>query len=164
MTRVNLRPASPNDIPALGKLYHAFHEFHAAVVSERLHSLGSWEEFDASQLAHSLQGILNNHKACLIVAEDNGTLVGFIEVYMREDEPDPARISYVYGHLQSLMVTSGWRGQGLGKRLIAAAETWAVQNGASEMRLDTWEFPGDSLSFYEQIGYRTVKRKLVRRL
>ena len=164
MNKVDIRPASPNDIPALCKLYHSFHEFHAAVVPERLHSLGTWEEFDASQLSRSPQEVINNHNANLFVAEDNGTLVGFVEVYLREDVPDPARITYIYAHLQSLMVANRWRKQGLGKRLICAAETWAVQNGASELRLDTWEFPGDPLSFYEQVGYRTLKRKLVRRL
>lgn len=164
MTRVDVRPATLNDIPELCRLYFAFHEFYVASVPKRLKSLGSWEEFDASQLTHRLQEILDNHKSCLFVADANGTLVGFVEIYIQEDEPDPARMMYVHGHLQSLMVVPGWRKKGLGKRLVHAAERWAAKKGASEVRLDTWEFPGDPVKFYEKIGYRTLRRKFVRRL
>jgi GNAT superfamily N-acetyltransferase len=148
----------------LCKLYYAFHEYHAAGVPDRLRSLGSWGAFDVSKLAKSLQLILKDREACILVAEINGNLAGFVEVYLREDKPDPARTAYRHAHLQSLMVVSEWRMQGIGKQLIRAAEVWGLQNGASEMRLDTWMFPGDPVSFYEHIGYRTLKRELVRRL
>jgi GNAT superfamily N-acetyltransferase len=62
------------------------------------------------------------------------------------------------------MVAARWRKQGLGKRLVRAAERWANEMGASEVRLDTWEFPGDPTEFYKKIGYRTLKRNWVRKL
>ena len=65
------------------------------------------------------------------------------EFYLKEDEPDPARVACVYAHLQSLMVAAGWRKQGLGERLVRAAEAWALEMGAVEVRLDTWEFSGN---------------------
>jgi GNAT superfamily N-acetyltransferase len=164
MARVDIRHATPSDIPELCKLYLAFHEFHVRGVPERLKNPGRWEEFDSARLTGSLKEILSDPRATLFVAEDEGRLVGFAEVYIREDEPDPARITRVYGHLQSLMVADGWRNQGVGRRLVRAAEAWAQKEGASEVRLDTWEFPGDPVRFYERIGYRTLKRKLVRQL
>jgi aminoglycoside 6'-N-acetyltransferase I len=164
MTRVDVHPASLSDIPQLCRLYFDFHEFHAAGLPERLVSLGSWEAYDASQLACRLEEILNHDNSCLLVAKNNGGVLGFVEIYLRQEEPDPARAAFVYAHLQSLMVAPGWRKQGIGKRLVQAAETWAAGKGAAEVRLDTWEFPGDPVKFYEGVGYRTLKRKLVRRL
>jgi ribosomal protein S18 acetylase RimI-like enzyme len=161
---VDIRTATLNDIPALGRLYHAFHEFHVAGIPGRLVSLGSWEHYDATLLKDSLQKILDSNRACIFVAEGNGTLVGFVEVHLQEDEPDPARMSYMYGHLQSLMVCEGWRRNGLGKRLVCEAERWAAKRGAVEMRLDTWEFDDSPVGFYEKIGYRTLKRKFIRGL
>jgi GNAT superfamily N-acetyltransferase len=164
MDGFSIRPAVSSDIPALCKLFHAFHEFHAAGVPDRLRSLGPYEVYDATRLAHALLEILNDPDACLFVAEDKEWLVGFAEVYLRQDEPDPARVEYVYGHLQSLMVDAGWRRHGVGAGLVQAAEMWVKQKGASEMRLDTWTFSGDPVRFYEMLGYETLKRKLVRRL
>lgn len=161
---VAIRTASFQDIPELCRLYFDFHEFHVAGVPERLRSLGSWEEYDASRLVLSLEEILNHDKSLLLVAESNGRLVGFAEVYIRQDEPDPTKVAYVYAYLQSLMAAAGWRKQGIGTRLVRAVETWAGTKGASEVRLDTWEFPGDPVEFYEELGYLTLKRKIVRKL
>lgn len=164
MKQASIRPATPGDIPALCKLYHAFHEFHAEGVPARLNSLGPWEQFDASQLRRGLQEILDNEQACLYIAEVEGELAGFAEIYLRQDEPNPARASYDYAHLQSLLVARGFRKQGLGRHLVQAAEVWARQQGAVEVRLETWEFPDGPAQFYERIGYRTIKRTLSRRL
>lgn len=71
------------------------------------------------------------------------------------------RVGSRYSHLQSLMVVEGFRGQGVGTLLIEAAEEWARERGAREMRLDTWEFVGDPVDFYEKVGYRTSKRRMV---
>jgi GNAT superfamily N-acetyltransferase len=157
MTRVDVHPASLSDIPQLCRLYFDFHEFHAAGLPERLVSLGSWEAYD---LAVGSPPGGNHQSRC----QNSGRVLGFVEIYLRQEEPDPARAAFVYAHLQSLMVAPGWRKQGIGKRLVQAAETWAAGKGAAEVRLDTWEFPGDPVKFYEGVGYRTLKRKLVRRL
>lgn len=59
------------------------------------------------------------------------------------------------------MVNEAFRAQGIGTRLIEVAEEWAREHGAREMRLDTWEFKGDPVGFYENVGYRTLRRKMV---
>lgn len=159
-----VRRAHGQDIPALCRLYHCLHEFTVQGVPDRLHSLGDWECFDAAQLAHSLAKLLDVIDVTIWVAEVKGQVVGLAEVYLRQDEANPARVAHHYGYLQSLVVDPRWRGQGIGRQLLAAAEAWCKEQGASELRLDTWEFDQGPLGFYSQQGYRTLRRTLVRAL
>jgi GNAT superfamily N-acetyltransferase len=107
---------------------------------------------------------MRDDDAALLVAIAGGQLVGLAEVYARQDEPDPARVAYKYGYLQSLMVREDFRRRGIGARLLDAAQRWAKAKGAAEMRLETWEFVGDPREFYERNGYHTLRRTLAREL
>lgn len=159
---MGVREAVLKDLPQLCRLYFAFHQHHAERVPERLKDLGSWEHYDKTRLVRGLEEILANPSARIFVAEERGSIAGFVEIYLREDPADPATISHKYVHVQSLMVVPDLRKQGIGKRLMNAAETWAAGQGAAEIRLDSWEFSGDPVSFYEALGYRSLKRKMVR--
>jgi len=156
-----IRKASSCDIESHCKLYFEFHEFHVRVLPERLSTLGSPTKFDSSELSTKLQRILDNENAAIFIAEIAGQSVGLVEVYIRQDEPNLMRIEYTYGHLRSLIVLDSFRRRGIGTRLVDAVESWAKSHGATEMRLDTWEFSGDPVNFYESIGYKSLKRKLV---
>lgn len=164
MTDLIIRAANSDDIEPLCQLYHQFHEYHAQRLPARLQSLGSFSEFDSSQLRIALQGILGDPSAAIFVASLGGQIVGLVEMYLRCDEPSPMRVAYSYAHLQSLMVLEPFRQRGFGTALVAKAEGWARERGAAEIRLDIWEFPGDPLGFYQAIGYQTLKRQLVRQL
>ena len=162
MMTVIIRQAQNTDIVPLCQLVHAFHEFHVAGLPLRLASLGSLNSFDTGELGSKLLQIIEDTKAAVFVAERDGHLVGFAEVYFRQDEPNPAVVSHAFGYLQSLMVQAEARTQGIGKSLLVRAEKWAQIKGAEEMRLETWEFGQGPLKFYEKFGYKTLKRTLVR--
>jgi ribosomal protein S18 acetylase RimI-like enzyme len=164
MDPVTIRLAGAPDLEALFKLYVDFHEFHVRGVPDRLLSLGEPEAYDCSKLYANLEKIISHDDSALFVAKVAGQVLGFVEIYVRQDEPNPARVSRTYGHLQSLMVDEGFRRRGVGTRLVEAAEQWAREKGAAEMQLDTWEFAAGSLEFYEHSGYRTLRRTLVREL
>jgi len=161
MADVIIRKANSSDIESLCPLYFEFHEFHVKGVPQRLVTQAPFSEFNNSELSASLMRILDDEQAIILVAEVVGQRVGFAEVYIRQDEPHPMRMGYKYGHLQSLMVHEDFKGQGVGAFLVEAAEDWARERGASEMRLDTWEFAGDPVGFYEKMEYRTLRRQMV---
>lgn len=158
---VDIRPANEADLEHVLALFHEFHEFHVRGVPDRLRVPDPYDDTTAREtLAH----ILHDKDAALFVAQKRGQLVGLAEVYLRHDPPHPAAIAYVYGYLQSLIVTASIRRRGLGQRLLATAERWSLEHGASEMRLACWEFADGPLPFYEAQGYHTMKRTLVRSL
>lgn len=158
---VSIRRATESDLDEMLMLSHEFHEFHVHGVPDRLRVPVPYDDVAVREM---LVKILHNEDAALFVAYEHGRLVGLAEVHLQRDNPHPAVIDYAYGHLQSLIVTAPMRRQGLGRRLVAAAEQWSSEHGATEMRLTIWEFAGGPLPFYEALGYRTMKRILARSL
>jgi GNAT superfamily N-acetyltransferase len=165
MNEVTVRPADLRDRDALWRLYVGFHEFHVREVPDRLVSIPDpLNEADRSELYAAVTKIINSEAAALLVAEADGRAVGLAEVYLRRDEPNPRTVEYTYGLLQSLMVEELFRRRAIGTRLLVAAERWARDKGATEMRLNMWEFDQGPLRFYKASGYRTLRRTFVRKL
>jgi GNAT superfamily N-acetyltransferase len=164
MGDIQVRPASEDDIGALCTLYEEFQEFHVRGVPDRLASLQGSDPGRRADLAARLRDLIGGEQSAVLVAEQRNQVIGLAEVYLREDDHAPGKIPRRFGYLQSMVVTDECRRQGAGSRLLGAAEAWAVGRGATEMRLDIWEFPQGPLRFYEHCGYRTLRRTLVRSL
>ena len=97
-----IRLATAQDRDALIKLYIEFHEFHVQGVPDRLRIPN---EYKLSGLRKGIQKIMNDSDAALFVVEVGQQLLGFAEVHVCEDKPDPARVPRKYCALQSLMIT-----------------------------------------------------------
>lgn len=164
MNDVKIRLADEQDLKVLCRLYIEFHEFHVRGVPERVRSSGDPDKYDCSELYPKLEKIIKSEDSVIFLAEVDHKPIGLAEVYIREDKPDPARVCRRYGFLQSLIVTQKTRKHGIGKKLVETAESWAKGKGATEMQLDIWEFEAGPLDFYENLGYRTLRRTLVRGL
>jgi GNAT superfamily N-acetyltransferase len=169
MSDVTIRPTRETDIDNLIALYEEFHTFHVLGAPTRLRlpapsdDRAQYEE-EWAQIRAQLLAILQDANTALLLAEAAGQIVGLAEIYLRRDEANPLTVQHTYSHLQSLIVTERWRGRGVGARLMAVAEAWARKRGATELRLDAWEFAAGPLPFYEALGYQTVKRTLVKPL
>jgi ribosomal protein S18 acetylase RimI-like enzyme len=159
---VNVRAATLADLPALRALYAEFHEFHVTGVPEYVRSPKSGE-IDPPDFEHRVEEIVLDDDSTILVADENHEIVGMAEAYAR-DITGPLRHAKRYGFLQSLAIRELQRRRGVGSELLRAAEAWARDRGATEMRLETWEFAEGPLGFYERAGYRTLKRTLVRPL
>jgi GNAT superfamily N-acetyltransferase len=160
----NVRPATKEDIDALCQLYSDFHEFHVQGVPKRLETLRNvWDE-EKVKLAARLQEVIGSNDSAILVAEDKRVLLGFSELYLREDGRARAKPARRHCHLQSMFVAQSLRRRGIGRQLLSSSESWAQSRGASEIRLDIWEFSEGPLAFYERFGYGTYRRSLVREL
>ena len=93
----------------------------------------------------------------LFVAEREGRIVGFLEVGLRShaDGCDPRRPA---GYVEGWFVTPEWRGQGVGRLLMVAAEEWAISRGSTEMASDTWIDNESSQRAHEALGFEIVDR------
>lgn len=162
MREVMIRTADEGDFAALDKLYYDFHQFHAHGAPDRLQDMGKIENQDWSQLHQALRAIFTNQDAVIFLAEVSGQIVALVEVYFRqENETNPLIVPHPHAYVQSVMVSETERRTGIGRKLMAAAREWARAKGATEMRLEVWEFNQGTMRFYEKTGFRTLKRTLV---
>jgi GNAT superfamily N-acetyltransferase len=67
-------------------------------------------------------------------------------------------------YLGLLLLEPGARGQGLGERVLRAAEDWVRAQGARRMLLAVAEQNGGGLRFWERQGYHVEKRFPPRRM
>ena len=161
---VSIRPPNDHDIEALCNIYYDFHELHVCGVPTHLRSLGDKEQWDRTSLREALGKIMQSDDAEIFVAEAAGELVGLIEVYVRQDPDEATLVQHRYVELQSLVVSAPFRRNGIGTQLVAGARRWAGEKGATEMRLGIWEFNQPARTFYETVGFKTLKRRMVAEL
>jgi len=159
-----IRRANDRDIETMCEIYYDFHEFHVCGVPTHLRSLGDRERWDRSYLRQALDKIIHSDDSEIFVAEAAGKLAGLIEVYVRIDPNEATLVRHQYAELQSLMVLAPFRKNGIGTQLVGVAQRWAREKGATEMRLGVWEFNQAAREFYEAVGFKTLKRRMVAEL
>ncbi|WP_236372744.1 GNAT family N-acetyltransferase [Pseudomonas salomonii] len=90
----------------------------------------------------------------LVVAESNGHLVGFAQIKLHATHsmitaPDAAE-------LQRLYIQERFTGQGIGYRLLQAAEQRAALGAASLLWATVWDGNERALGFYPRHGYAVL--------
>jgi GNAT superfamily N-acetyltransferase len=84
------------------------------------------------------------------------SILGWIHVFATQLlESDP------FAELGGFVVTVKHRGTGIGKKLLAAAENWAAQNGLIKLKIRTRSTRVDAHAFYERNGYHITKTQHV---
>jgi GNAT superfamily N-acetyltransferase len=163
LTAVLIRRATRADLEPLRGLYDEFHAFHVRGVPSYLR-VPKAGEADTTAFDRAVERLDEAEDATLLVAEFEGRLIGLAEVYVDADADSAYVVSRKTATLQSLLVTERFRGAGVGRQLMDAAEQWAAELGVEEMKTKTWEFSEGPLHFYEALGYRTLRRELVKLL
>ena len=85
----------------------------------------------------------------LLVAESEKQIVGLLHVYAR-----PALEKPPEAVVQAVVVDRSFRGNGIGKAFMAAAERWACDRGYRSVSLSSNITRGKAHAFYEAIGYQ----------
>jgi GNAT superfamily N-acetyltransferase len=86
------------------------------------------------------------------VEEAAGSRVcGTLSMFVVPMVPTPWRSGRTWGYVTSIQVDPGSRRRGVGRMLMAVAETWARSRGSEQLLL--WA-AADSPAFYEAVGFR----------
>lgn len=99
-----------------------------------------------------------------LVAEIQGEIVGFIDARL-EESLDAMHRGLVYCHIADVAVNHDHRNQGIGGRLLRAAEDWGRGQGADFASLEYLAVNTRAGSFYqERMGYRAAAVTAIKRL
>lgn len=98
-------------------------------------------------------------RCAVLVAERAGEVIGMVTVQLVASTAEGA----ASGLLEDLVVDERVRGEGLGTRLLHAAEGWAYERGATRLQLLADRANGPALRFYRRLGWAGTKLVCLRR-
>lgn len=119
--------------------------------------------FDADKQARGLAMLLGSPSATVLVARENGKLVGMTSVQLVVSTAEGAPSAW----LEDVCVAGTARSRGIGRLLVEAALDWARDRGATRAQLLADLDNAPARAFYARLGWRDTrlgaKRMLLRR-
>jgi aminoglycoside 6'-N-acetyltransferase I len=122
-----------------------------------------WPSFSLDDLEREMAALrAAPYRAPVFVAvREDGELGGFVEISLHETAPGCA--TSPVGYLEAWYVDPDLRRQGVGRRLVAAAEAWARSMGCREMASDTTPNYPVSPAAHAALGFQTAGEPLLHR-
>ena len=96
----------------------------------------------------------------IFVAELRGEVVGFVCVLAHVSSEDPIEKDPEHAYIPDLVVMPEHRGAGVGRALLAAAETYAVSEGARVLEVDVLAANTIARKLYATLGFREAEIRL----
>lgn len=131
-----IRDASARDVTAMGRLVNAAYQHYVQRIGK---PPGPMLDDYADVVAH--------HHA--FIAELGGEVAGILVLVRREGGL----------LLDNVAVDPRFRGHGLGRRLVAFAETWARERGFDALDLYTHALMVENIALYQRLGYVETARR-----
>ena len=141
MEDITVRFATPEDAAAISTIYNQGIEDRVATLETAPRSADERRQWMAVRGA----------RHPVIVAEQTGSVIGWAS--LNPFNPRPA-----YDHVAdfSVYVERGWRGKGVGRRLLERLIALAHQLGYHKMVLAAFAFNTAGMALYERVGFATV--------
>ena len=111
-----------------------------------------------------LYSLITDWKTGVIVAEMGTILVGCLVIRIQETREIPILVPQRYAMVDTIVVGQAYQREGVGRRLMACAETWVQARSIGRIELNVFEFSTGARRFYEDLGYGTLSRRMVKRL
>ncbi len=151
---IELRRATPQDAPAILGLMERLGDF--PVPPWR--SAAEIAAADRSIVLDGLQQPTSGQAIFVAAREDR--VLGFLFVVARTDYFTHEQYAYV----EDLALAVEGEGQGLARRLMDAAEAWAVDRGFRRIGLSVWSQNVRARGLYERLGYQPETIHLLKQL
>lgn len=161
---ISVRQASSADLPAICLLADEINRQHWR------HHPKVFLDPDAEDAAvpsrHSefwLQAI-DDREGAVLMALTAQQVVGFVTARIMPQPEIPFLNGRRVCRIGTIVVHTSLHGQGIGQRLMAAADDWARQRDVVEMRLEVFDFNRDAMRFYDAAGFAVQSHILTRSL
>jgi ribosomal protein S18 acetylase RimI-like enzyme len=100
----------------------------------------------------------------VLVADANGELAGYVTILNRVQSDDLDDGDIEFGLIADLVVRQDFRGQGLGKDLMRAAENFAGENGVQWLRISVMAANQGARQLYASLGFDEIYIELEKEL
>ena len=144
-----IRKAEPRDLDSLGRLGAMLMRTHYAFDAKRFLAPREGSE---RGYASFLGGMLDSPDDCVFVAEEGGTIAGYVfaglEPLSWKELRGPA------GFIHDVAVTEEARRSGLGRELMKTAIDWLREKGAPRVMLWTAPQNENARALFRSLGFR----------
>jgi GNAT superfamily N-acetyltransferase len=113
--------------------------------------------FDAGEVAPAVAELLRDPAHCVLVAEEDGRVVGYVNANFRAQLHHLAPV----GTIDELVVDEERRGRRIGERLVEAVLEEGWRRGADTVEVSTNERRERASAFYTRCGFEATSIKLV---
>jgi GNAT superfamily N-acetyltransferase len=162
---IELRPPSAGDVETLARLHREFAAYYLELAPDEFRMP------DENGLLDYLESELDGGADALeLVAEIDGEVVGALWARIEPPHPDARyqvlpTVGQTRLHVDYLVTGEAHRREGVGTKLVAAAEDWGRERGATVATTVTFAGSPLSIPFWqERMGYRTRSVNLVKPL
>jgi GNAT superfamily N-acetyltransferase len=121
---IEIRPAVPEYADGIAGTFLESAAYHAELDPERYSSPAA-ETISAGYREGRQHSPHAATEVLTLVAERSGEIIGFIDARL-EQSPDAMHREMIYCHIAEIAVRCGHRNQGIGGRLLLAAEDWGT--------------------------------------
>ncbi|MBN2025166.1 MAG: GNAT family N-acetyltransferase [Actinobacteria bacterium] len=126
-----------------------FEDVFALVLELRHHFGDGHKPIDSEVVRATYRRFLDHSDQYIYVAEVEGKIAGMLNVSVVESLYENRPSAYI----DLLIVNSGYRGRGLGKRLMGEAFARAVERDCCEIGVDTTNDNEGAIRFYRAYGF-----------
>lgn len=154
-----IRPATPADLPALGRLGATLLRLHHAFDRQRFMAPGDRPE---DGYAWFLGTQLEADDAAIFVADRAGTIQGY--VYVAVEPQSWQELREEAGFVHDLVVDEAARGRGIGHALLEAALGWLRTRGMPRVVLWTAQPNEAARRLFARAGFRVTMVEMTREL
>ena len=160
---ITIRPAGSQDADGIAGVFVESAEYHARIDPER-YSVPALEAISEGYREGRQHPLHAAGDGITFVAELSGDIVGFIDARL-EQSLDPMYRKMTYCHIAEIAVSYRHQNQGVGGRLLRAAEDWGRSQGAELASLEYHSANIRAGSFYQRrMGYRPAAITAIKRL
>lgn len=149
---IKYRPAQISDIPSIAGLLGSLFAIEKDFSPETTRQLAA------------LKLMLPREDILLWVAEEildqASQIVGFCSVQTLISTAEGGPV----GLVEDVVVAEGWRGAGVGRRLLEGAEVWARRRGCTRLQLLADQSNAPALDFYRHMGWQETRMHNWRRM
>lgn len=99
----------------------------------------------------------------ILVCEREGIPVGVIQLSIGAGG-DPGMKYQPFGSIDEIAVAEHCRGQGIGNKLMLAAESWARENELKMLRLEVWSKNQRAIGLYKKHKFEVIRHRMFREI
>ena len=154
---LHVRVAGPADAEAVVVLNRDVQALHAALEPALFKPPGP-----STMSVEDAIAILALPQNLVLLAEVDGTPVGYAYAELRRRGETPFAYAYDEMYLHHLSVAPSWRRRGVGQALLAAVSERASVTGIGRVALDVWSANTAARAFFESQGFAPYNERMAR--